>query len=52
MVYVADIPKVPKDRFEAVIKALLKAPPMPLSDIPRKRERKAKAKGATAKKRA
>jgi hypothetical protein len=39
MVYVADIPKVPKDQFEAVIKALLNTPPMPLADIPRKRER-------------
>jgi hypothetical protein len=37
---VAEIPKVPKDQFEAVIKALLNTPPMPMSDIPRKREPK------------
>lgn len=42
---VADIPKVPQDKFEAVIRALLKAPPMPLSDIPRKREAKAQGLG-------
>jgi hypothetical protein len=33
--------KVPKADFEAVIRAMLKMPPMPLSDIPRKREPKA-----------
>jgi hypothetical protein len=43
--------KVPKDQFEAVIKALLKAPPMPLSDIPRKREPKAQPKRDGKKKR-
>jgi hypothetical protein len=37
-----DIPKVPKDQFEAVIRSLLNAPPMPMADIPRKRP-KAKA---------
>lgn len=34
--------KVDKERFETVIKALLNTPPMPASDIPRKREPKAK----------
>jgi hypothetical protein len=38
----ADIPKVRADQFAAVIKALLNTPPMPMSDIPRKRELKAK----------
>ena len=37
-----DTLKVPKAEFEAVIKALLNAPPIPLADIPRKREPKAK----------
>ena len=37
----ADIPKVPRAKFEAVIKALLNTPPMPLSDIPQKRRAKA-----------
>jgi hypothetical protein len=41
---VADIPKVPKDQFEAVIRSLLNAPPMPMAEIPRKRELKAPAK--------
>jgi hypothetical protein len=40
----ADIPKVPKDQFEAVIRSLLNTPPMSMSAIPRKRERKLKAK--------
>ena len=44
MVYVAEIPKVPKDKFERVIKALLNTPPMPMADIPHKREPKAKAR--------
>jgi hypothetical protein len=35
---VANIPKVPKDQFEAVIRSLLNTPPMPMADIPRKRE--------------
>jgi hypothetical protein len=39
---VADIPKVPEDQFKAVIRALLNTPPMPLADIPRKREAKPK----------
>lgn len=34
----ADIPKVPEDQFMAVIRALVNTPPMPMSDIPRKRE--------------
>jgi hypothetical protein len=34
--------KVPRAEFEAVIKALLKTPPMPASDVPRKREVKSK----------
>jgi len=43
---VAAIPKVPRAEFEAVIKALLNTPPMPASDIPRKRARKpAKPRG-------
>jgi hypothetical protein len=33
---------VPEDEFKAVIRALLNTPPMPLADIPRKREPKAK----------
>ena len=41
--------KVPKEEFEAVIKALLNTPPMPMTDIPRKREPKAKKR--TTKKR-
>ena len=39
---VANIPKVPRAEFEAVIKALLNAPPMPMSDIQRTREPKPK----------
>jgi hypothetical protein len=46
----ANIPKVPEDEFKAVIRALLNTPPMPMADIPRKREpkpaaRKAKKRG-------
>lgn len=37
-----NIHRVSKERFEAVVHALLKTPPMPASDIPRKREPKAK----------
>ena len=33
------IPKVPEDQFKAVIRALLNTPPMPMSEIPRKREK-------------
>ena len=39
---VADIPKVPKAEFDAVLRSLLNAPPMPMADIPRKRGPKAK----------
>jgi len=45
-----DIPKVPKNEFDAVLGALLKAPPLPLADIPRTREPKPKPKRPTAKK--
>ena len=41
---VAEIPKVPKTQFDAVLRSLLSAAPMPMADIPRKRERKAKAR--------
>jgi hypothetical protein len=44
--------KVEKEPFEAVIRALLNTPPMPASDIPRKRKPKAKAKKRATKKRA
>jgi hypothetical protein len=40
---VANVPEVPEHQFKAVIRALLNTPPMPLSEIPRKRERKHKA---------
>jgi hypothetical protein len=43
--------KVPKDRFERVIRALLNTPPMPMTDILRKRERKPGAKKSGPKKR-
>jgi hypothetical protein len=43
--------KVPKDKFEAVIRALLSAPPMPLTEITGKRERRADAKKPGPKKR-
>jgi hypothetical protein len=36
----ARIPKVPKAQFEAVIRALLNSPPMPMSEIGRKRKPK------------
>jgi len=41
---VANIPKVPREEFEAVIKALLKTPPTPAGAIEGKRSRKADAK--------
>lgn len=41
---VAESLKVPKDQFEAAIRALLNTPPTPMADIPRKREPKATAK--------
>jgi hypothetical protein len=34
--------EVPEDRFKAVMRALLNTPPMPASDIQRKRAPKAK----------
>ena len=40
----ANIPKVPRAEFEAVIKALLATPPMPANAIEDKRPRKADAK--------
>jgi len=46
---VSNIPKVRKDQFEAVILALLNTPPMPLADIPRKRERKVPKRRLTKK---
>jgi len=46
---VAQAPKVPQAEFEAVIRALLNTPPMPMSDIPRKREPKPKRKAKTQK---
>lgn len=39
-----EIPKVSKEKFERVIKALLNTSPMPMSDIPRKRGPKAGVK--------
>ncbi|HWQ52255.1 MAG TPA: hypothetical protein VN442_01135 [Bryobacteraceae bacterium] len=36
-----DTLKVPKEQFEAVIRKLLGTPPMPMAEIPRKREPKA-----------
>jgi hypothetical protein len=43
--FVADIPKVPKPQFDAVLAALLKAPPMPMAGIVRKAKTKAKKRG-------
>jgi hypothetical protein len=43
--------KVPKAEFEAVIKALLSTPPMPMAEIPREREPKAAPKRTAKKKR-
>lgn len=37
------IPKVPKEEFDAVLSKLLKSGPLPMAEIPRKREQKAKA---------
>lgn len=48
--FVADSLKVPADEFKAVIRALLDTPPIPMADIPRKREPNVTAK-RTAKKR-
>lgn len=46
-----DIPKVPQDQFEAVIRALLNTPPMPADEITDKRPRRADAKKPGPKKR-
>ena len=35
-----DTPKVPKAQFDAVLRSLLNAAPMPMAGIPRKREAK------------
>jgi hypothetical protein len=42
--FVADIPKVPKTQFDAVLAALLKAPPMPMAGISQKPKAKLTAK--------
>jgi len=39
---VAESLKVSKDKFDAVMRALLTTPPLPLADIPRKRDPKPK----------
>jgi hypothetical protein len=36
--------KTPKAQFDAVLRSLLTAPPMPMADVPRKREAKPHAK--------
>jgi hypothetical protein len=36
--------KVPKDKFEAVVRALLNTPTMPMANIPRRRASKATAR--------
>jgi hypothetical protein len=41
---VADIPKVPKTQFDAVLRSLLSTPPMPANAIENKRPRRADAK--------
>jgi hypothetical protein len=51
-VVVANIPKVPRTEFEAVIKSLLNTPPMPASAITDKRPRKENAKRPGPQKRA
>jgi hypothetical protein len=48
---VANIPKVRRAEFEAVIKALLSAPPMPANAITDKRPRRADARRPGPKKR-
>lgn len=47
----AEIPKVAKADFDAILRSLLSAPPMPMADIPRKREAKAQTPKRAAKKR-
>ena len=46
-----DIPKVPKTQFDAVLRSLLSAAPMPMADIPRKREPKTLVKHGAKKRR-
>jgi hypothetical protein len=43
-ILVVEIPKVPKTRFDAVLGALLKSPPMPMAGIIRKAKAKTEAK--------
>jgi hypothetical protein len=45
--FVAEIPKVPKAQFDAVLRSLLNAAPMPMAGIPRKRELKAPKRRVT-----
>lgn len=47
---VAESVKVSKAQFEAVIRGLLNTPPLPLADIPRKREPKRKQRKAKQRK--
>jgi hypothetical protein len=46
---VAESVKTPKEPFNAVIRALLKTPPTPMADIPRKRGPKALKRRAVKK---
>jgi hypothetical protein len=46
----AEIPKVPEDEFNRIIRALLKAPPLPMTDITRKGNGKAQTKRSRPKK--
>ena len=47
---VANILKVPEAQFKAVMRVLLNTPPMPMADIPRRREpKRPKSKRPTAK---
>jgi hypothetical protein len=48
---VAESVKVPKEEFEAVIRALLNTPPTPMADIPRKRDDPKAGKPGPTKKR-
>jgi hypothetical protein len=43
---VAEIPKVPKAQFDAVLRSLLNAAPMPMAGIPRKRKLNTPKSGA------
>jgi hypothetical protein len=42
---VADSLKVPKEQFEAAIRALLNARPIPMAEIPKKAKAKQKKRG-------